>query len=294
MTTFKSIGYNPTFDNHTNTVFVKSINLGRIHSPYSGVVSKTRSNDCEGFIEIKHDIDGDIYHSVFCNIDKETVSPGDLVKGGQVIGYTIEKNATAAEPAFIECGDVMLDNALYYSNGLAKEREHSIFLTLHRPSNVDNPEFLLPFLQELVQIASDLQKELHFSIHPRTAHSLENSSFKEEWEQLKLNNNLVLFPPLSYSETLAKLTSASLVWTDSGGLCKEAFYMGTPCLILRSETEWTELVTHGYAKVVHNDLSKIKFESETYLNNGMPASIDLYGNGKAAEIILSSIKAYFA
>ena len=136
---------------------------------------------------------------------------------------TIEKNATAAEPAFIECGDVMLDNALYYSNGLAKEREHSIFLTLHRPSNVDNPEFLLPFLQELVQIASDLQKELHFSIHPRTAHSLENSSFKEEWEQLKLNNNLVLFPPLSYSETLAKLTSVSLVWTDSGGLCKEAF-----------------------------------------------------------------------
>lgn len=201
--------------------------------------------------------------------------------------------ATAANPAVIECGDVMLDNALYYSKEITKVSGGSIFLTLHRPSNVDNPELLLPFLQELVQIATDLNKELHFSIHPRTAHSIEKSNFKDEWEKLKLNNNFILFPPLRYSETLEKLAQAALVWTDSGGLCKEAFYMGTPCLILRSETEWIELVEQGYAKVVHNDLERIKFESEVFLKEGMPSSLPFYGNGNAAEIILSSIKSFF-
>lgn len=207
---------------------------------------------------------------------------------------TSEKNATAAIPAVVECGDVMLDNALYYSNGIAKEREKYIFLTLHRPTNVDNPEFLLPFLQELLQISINLGMELHFAIHPRTSISLENSDLKDEWERLKLNENFILFPPFNYSETLEKLTKASLVWTDSGGLCKEAFYMGTPCLILRSETEWTELVDLGYAKVVHNDLEKIKTESINFLENGMPDSLPLYGKGNAAELILSSIKSFFA
>lgn len=203
-------------------------------------------------------------------------------------------DATAANAAVVECGDVMLDNALYYSNGIAQSRESFIFLTLHRPSNVDNPEFLLPFLQELVQIASDLKMELHFSIHPRTAKSLEDSDMKDEWERLKLNKNLFLFPPLNYTDTLAKLTQASLVWTDSGGLCKEAFYMGTPCLILRSETEWTELVENGYAKIVHNDLEKIRTESLSFLQHGIPESLPLYGDGNAAEIILSSIKTFFS
>ena len=211
-------------------------------------------------------------------------------------GYsnTEVSGATAANAAVVECGDVMLDNALYYSNGIAKERGNFIFLTLHRPSNVDNPELLLPFLQELVQIASDLKMELHFSIHPRTAKSLEDSNLKDEWERLKLNSNFILFPPFNYTETLGKLTQASLVWTDSGGLCKEAFYMGTPCLILRSETEWTELVEHGYAQVVHNDLEKIKTESSNFLESGIPDSLPLYGNGHAAELILSSIKSFFA
>jgi UDP-N-acetylglucosamine 2-epimerase len=70
--------------------------------------------------------------------------------------------------------------------------------------------------------------------------------------------------------------------------------MGTPCLILRSETEWTELVDNGFAKVVHNDLNKIKIESQSFLNKGIPESTDLYGNGHSAEIILASIKSYFA
>lgn len=205
---------------------------------------------------------------------------------------TSENFATALNPAVIECGDVMLDNALYYSNGIVKEGGNYIFLTLHRPSNVDSPEFLLTFLQELVRISIELNKELHFAIHPRTAASLDNSELKEEWEQLKLNDNFILFPPLNYTDTLEKLAKASVVWTDSGGLCKEAFYMGTPCLILRSETEWIELVEQGYAKVVHNDLERIKLESEVFLNEGMPSSLPLYGNGNATEIILSSIKSF--
>ena len=92
MIKFKPVGYNQTYNPRTNTTLIKSINLGRIYSPYAGVVNDTHSDKCEGYIEIKHVIDDSTYYSIFCNIDKLVVSRGDKVKSGDVIGYTKQKD----------------------------------------------------------------------------------------------------------------------------------------------------------------------------------------------------------
>lgn len=93
MIKFKPIGYNQTYDSRNNTTLVKSINLGRIYSPYVGVVNNTSSNDCEGYIELKHEIDDVTYYSLYCNVDKVIVSRGDKVRPGDIIGYTKEKES---------------------------------------------------------------------------------------------------------------------------------------------------------------------------------------------------------
>lgn len=92
MIKFKPVGYNQNYNPRTNTTSIKSINLGRIYSPYVGVVNDTHSDKCEGYVEIKHVIDDSTYYSKFCNIDKLVVSRGDKVKSGDVIGYTKQKD----------------------------------------------------------------------------------------------------------------------------------------------------------------------------------------------------------
>ncbi len=92
MIKFKPVGYNQNYNPRTNTTSIKSINLGRIYSPYEGVITKTRSNECDGYVEIKHVIDDSTYYSIFCNIDKLVVSRGDKVNSGDVIGYTKQKD----------------------------------------------------------------------------------------------------------------------------------------------------------------------------------------------------------
>jgi UDP-GlcNAc3NAcA epimerase len=182
-----------------------------------------------------------------------------------------------------ECGDIMFDNALHYGKNAPKPAlDNFIFLTLHRPSNVDHTDQLIAFLRGLIDIAEDLKLTILFPIHPRTLKNCEASS---DWKELSASTQLKLTAPLPYTETIGALKHAKLVWTDSGGLCKEAFMMHTPCLILRAETEWVELEENGYAFVVHNDLNQIKEKSLHFLNCGMPESKNLYGNGNAAQYI---------
>jgi hypothetical protein len=92
MIKFKPVGYNQTHNPRTNTTSINSINLGRIYSPYVGVVNDTHSNECEGYVEIKHMIDDSEFYSRYCNVDKIVVSRGDKIKSGDVIGYTKQKD----------------------------------------------------------------------------------------------------------------------------------------------------------------------------------------------------------
>ena len=183
-------------------------------------------------------------------------------------------------------GDIMLDAALYYadrSNDKAKIdfeiKDHFILCTLHRAENTDDPRRL----SEIVRALNDLHKEMEvvLPLHPRT---------KKMLEQHGIDLNVHTIAPLGYFEMITLLKSCSLVMTDSGGLQKEAYFFKKPCLTLRDETEWTELVENGFNALAGADYSQIIRMSREMINKTLDFSMDLYGDGNAGRKILKKLK----
>ncbi|MGH8003428.1 MAG: non-hydrolyzing UDP-N-acetylglucosamine 2-epimerase, partial [Limisphaerales bacterium] len=141
-------------------------------------------------------------------------------------------------------GDLMLDATLSFlplarQNGLDSKLRLSpgayTYITLHRAENVDTPARL----EKAVRILEALKGPIVFPAHPRTRKRLEGFGLFPRLQKLK---NLILIEPVGYLQSLALLDGARLCLTDSGGLQREAFFLSRPCQILRSTTEWTELL----------------------------------------------------
>jgi UDP-N-acetylglucosamine 2-epimerase len=122
---------------------------------------------------------------------------------------------------------------------------------------------------------------LVFPVHPRTKQALER-------EGLELAPHVVQIAPVGYLEMAALLGSASLVLTDSGGLQKEAYWAKTPCVTLRTETEWTETVDSGWNVVIGEEVGEL--ESFVKKVGDPPEWQPLYGDGNAAERIVASLQ----
>jgi UDP-GlcNAc3NAcA epimerase len=192
----------------------------------------------------------------------------------------------------IRCGDIMYDNAMHYGKQVEPmDLPDYAFLTLHRPSNVDDSERLFEFLSGLVATADQIGLKLLFPIHHRTKQSLEKL---ESWSLFSKNDTLILSDPLTYTDTLRALKGCKQVWTDSGGLSKEAYFLARPCLILRSETEWVELVENGYARIVHNDLEKIAEAATYFSTHSLGELLPLYGDGSSADLIVKTLEDFLA
>jgi UDP-N-acetylglucosamine 2-epimerase (non-hydrolysing) len=138
-------------------------------------------------------------------------------------------------------GNVMIDNLLYQTKMLGNDdgnyfstfelknkKKDYIFLTLHRPSNVDSKECFNEIVGALNDIASE--RSIFFPVHPRTQKMMDRFN-------IKLSDNISLLPPLGFKESLFLWKDASLVMTDSGGLQEETTALGVPCVTLRENTE---------------------------------------------------------
>ena len=186
-------------------------------------------------------------------------------------------------------GDIMLDNALHYlpdadrnnilhDNGL--QANSYILTTLHRDFNTDHTDRLQAILQALDEIAAG-GTPVVLPFHPRTA-----AKIKEQG--LLLPHDIKAIPPVSYLEMLALEHNARLVLTDSGGVQKEAYFVQRPCVILRPETEWVEIVNEGAALLADADPQRILQAVQTLLDK--PIAIrPLFGNGNASQIIINDI-----
>lgn len=167
-------------------------------------------------------------------------------------------------------GDVMYDRFLhFYKKNKRKKNGHFILLTCHRAENVDKKEFLASLFREI----KNSGQEVVFPIHPRTEKKIKEFN-------INLPKNIELAKPLTYSQMLVKIAEARLVMTDSGGVQKEAYWLGKPCLILRTQTEWPEIIDHKTAFLIKTnqwskmaDLMKKKFS-----NNKTKSSI--FGDGR--------------
>ncbi len=157
--------------------------------------------------------------------------------------------------------------------------EKYFFLTLHRQENTDDITRLLKIFK-MLRLA---KLKIIFPVHPRTKKIIKRYS-------LKLPKNVLITKPLSYLESLALQKNAQTVITDSGGIQKEACFLGVPCITLRDETEWIETVLKGYNTIVGTDFRKFKMALKKYSVKKKITSNSLYGDGKAAEKIVRILR----
>jgi UDP-N-acetylglucosamine 2-epimerase len=185
-------------------------------------------------------------------------------------------------------GDVMYDSLLqnldivesYAEENLRQYRLESkkyYLLTLHRAENTASPECL----QAMLDAVSSLDLPVLFPVHPRTRQILENAG-------IPLQGQLRPVAPLGYFEMLAMEKHARKILTDSGGVQKEAFYLGVPCITLRDRTEWPETVELGANHIAGNTPDSIRAAVRADHQRDWRAAVP-YGDGRAAEKIVSQL-----
>ena len=188
-------------------------------------------------------------------------------------------------------GNVMIDNLFYQieqldngnlsllsTYGLKKELKNYIFLTLHRPSNVDSQEIFSGIAEALNEISAEMP--IVFPVHPRTRKMLHKFN-------ITLNKRIVLLEPLGFKEALFLWKDAVMVMTDSGGLQEETTAIGVPCLTLRYNTERPVTIEMGTNTLAGNKKEGILDCYRHIIENGKPrASIPSKWDGKAAERIV--------
>ena len=198
------------------------------------------------------------------------------------------------------CGDIMYDNSSYYGalaqakNTVLKdhglEKDQFILCTIHRNNNTDDLARLTEIFNGLIGIMNLYPNiQLVLPLHPRTKNCI-NQLNKEIQQFIASNTRFKIIEPVSFLNITALEMNCKLVITDSGGLQKEAFFFEKPCVILRSETEWVEIVENGNAIIADANAHKIINGAKQLLENKDQMSFpSFYGDGHAAEFICSQI-----
>ena len=210
--------------------------------------------------------------------------------------YTIDN------PKVYHCGDIMFDNSLYFSELADKKTDilsrldligkPFILATIHRDNNTDQPERLGAIFNAILRLSQECRIVL--PLHPRTAKLLRTNMDPEKQAQVFGTPNITIIPPVSFLEMIALERNARLVMTDSGGVQKEAYFFKKPCIILRPETEWVEIVETGNACLADADEHLI-LETWTHFKANPPKSFpEIFGNGQAAEFILEKMLENFS
>jgi len=206
---------------------------------------------------------------------------------------------TANQPGIFQCGDLMYDNSIYFAavakskttitERLDLETRPFILATIHRNNNTDEPKRLNALFGVLMDLAEESGVRILLPLHPRTRKMLNDLLQPALQEQLKLGW-LELIEPASFLEMIVLEQKAEMVITDSGGVQKEAYFFQKPCIILRPETEWVELVQNGTAQICDADPIKIRAAFEYYMNKSNVLHFPtLFGDGKAALFILNEM-----
>ncbi|CAN5426517.1 UDP-N-acetylglucosamine 2-epimerase (non-hydrolyzing) [soil metagenome] len=193
------------------------------------------------------------------------------------------------------CGDVMYDNSMFFAelaegNSKILEQQNlqagEYFLaTVHRDFNADDAERLKRIMNSFFIVADKYNLPVILPLHPRTEKQLEKIGLKEKLVQ---NKSVRIIPPASFLDMIQLEKNAKLILTDSGGVQKEAYFFHKHCVILRPETEWTELIENGAAILADADETKIRDSVQILLNKKIDFP-PVFGDGHAAEFICSKM-----
>lgn len=194
---------------------------------------------------------------------------------------------SAVHPGVFQCGDVMYDNALYYSTRDFRSEvlpfidKKFVLSTIHRDHNTDHPEILSRIIACMLELTASAGLDWVLPVHPRLKKNLEAQPAL--MESLQTAQHVHLIDPLGYIGMLQMERLSQLIVTDSGGVQKESYFAEKPCIILRDTTEWMEIVEDGKAFLVGSDTSQLRSAFEAAIGLKNLEWKPLYGDGKAAE-----------
>jgi UDP-GlcNAc3NAcA epimerase len=203
-------------------------------------------------------------------------------------------NAEGLPPEKIyKTGDVMLDAMLFYVNkaefssniidSLNLVPGEYLLATVHRSENTDDPSRLI-HLVECLNFASNFLPVI-LPLHPRTRNSIAKLDSSYQFAP-----NIHVIEPIGYLDMVKLEKHARLILTDSGGVQKEAYFHKVPCITLRAETEWIELVEKGWNRLVGVDFELFKNAISSALVDPLPHWFpELYGKGNSAQEIVDKI-----
>lgn len=197
-----------------------------------------------------------------------------------------------AQNCITEVGDVMYDVALHHGSrvqagtglmaALGLTEKGYVLATIHRQENTDHPHRLATIVKALIAAARNLP--VVWPLHPRTRAQLQKAGLLEA-----LTCQVTLIDPLGYLDMVQLEKYAALIATDSGGVQKEAFFYKVPCITLRDETEWVELVQAGWNRLVPpEDAGAVQAALEVALGS-RGQDVRPYGTGDAARRVAASI-----
>lgn len=207
--------------------------------------------------------------------------------------------ATADHPHVYHCGDIMYDNSLYFStvadgeaelfDELGIQDDRYILATVHRDSNTDTPENLEQIFKSLLDVSEEYELDVVLPLHPRTRNKMEDNLTTELKNRIEESSRFKLIPPAGFLDIILLEKGARLIMTDSGGLQKESFFFKKPCVILRPQTEWVEIVNNGNAILADHNYDRIMSATQELINKKDFTYPEFYGDGKASEFICSKI-----
>lgn len=257
----------------TNSTLAGALAAKKMHIPVAHVEAGLRSFNMQMPEEINRILTDRISDFLFC----PTQAAIDNLKAEGFDNF---------ENQYFLSGDVMQDAALFYKNkaNLNSQVLHNIgdgpfvLCTIHRQENTDHPERLSSIINALNTINESTKVVM--TVHPRTKKIMENSG---------LNIRFTCIDPVGYLDMILLLQKCQLVMTDSGGLQKEAYFFHKPCITLRDQTEWVELVENGFNRVVGVDSIKIQEAFAYFTSAQLNFEKELYGGGTAGEQILNTL-----
>lgn len=255
----------------TNSTLAGALAAAKLHIPVAHVEAGLRSFNMRMPEEINRILTDQVSDILFCPTDASVKN--------------LHNEGFGHRPVAIEkVGDVMQDSALLFAKKAAAPTgldvpDDFILATLHRAENTDDPERLANIVSALNEIHAS-QFPVVLPLHPRT---------KAAVDRYDLRLNVQLIDPVGYFEMVWLLDRCRLVLTDSGGVQKEAYFFSKPCVTMREQTEWVELIDAGVNILAGADKQLIESGVQSKLNEPVIASSDLYGSGQASAGIVRSL-----
>lgn len=262
----------------TNSTLAGALAASKLHIPVAHVEAGLRSYDRTMPEEINRVVADHVSDLLFC---PTRVSAENLRREGIEQGVSVT-------------GDVMVDT-LYYARDqrkltnapvheLGQNPGDYLIATIHRASNTDDIRNLAAILQAF----SDSPFTVVFPLHPRTRKIIQNEGLEQY-----VGEKIRITDPLPYTTMLSLVSNARAVLTDSGGIQKEAYILKKPCITIRDNTEWVETVQDGWNVLTGADRHRIS-QAIRDLDHRMPRThSEVYGDGHAAERIVSILENSF-